>query len=113
MDQLKKLFTAYGATNVETFIASGNVIFTAAGKKPEVVERALEKHLNAALGYEVRTFIRTAAEVAAIAGTDPFPPKTTPELRVVNVGFLTAPLAAPEVKTVMALTSEDDFFFTS
>ena len=32
MDQLRKLFTQLGLTDVETFIASGNVLFTSPSK---------------------------------------------------------------------------------
>jgi uncharacterized protein (DUF1697 family) len=59
---------------VETFIASGNVIFDSPAADPGALERRVERHLRAALGYEVGTFIRTAAEVAEVAAHRPFPP---------------------------------------
>src|SRR4030095_12804333 len=63
MDQLRKLFTQLGFTDVETFIASGNVLFTSPSKSGAALEAKIEKHLKAALGYEVATFVRTATEV--------------------------------------------------
>ena len=65
MDQLKKLFEKMGFTNVETFIASGNVIFDARSASEAKIEAALQE----ALGYEVRTFLRTPAQLARIAET--------------------------------------------
>jgi uncharacterized protein (DUF1697 family) len=65
MDQLKKLFEKMGFTNVETFIASGNVIFDARNASEAKIEAALQD----ALGYEVRTFLRTPAQLARIAAT--------------------------------------------
>ena len=72
MDRLRKLFTQLGLTDVETFIASGNVLFTSPSKSGPALEKKIEKHLNAALGYEVATFVRTAAEVCQAAAHEPF-----------------------------------------
>ena len=65
-------FEALGLKDVETFIASGNVIFTAPPGSRAALERKIERHLHGVLGYEVKTFLRTEAEVAAIAGYKPF-----------------------------------------
>jgi uncharacterized protein (DUF1697 family) len=113
MDALRTLFTSFGATGVETFIASGNVIFSAPGRKPPALERALEDHLKKALGYEVRTFIRTGAEVAAIAKGQPFDAKVMAAATVVSVGFIDAPLDAASARTLKALSTEVDTLTTS
>jgi len=72
MDQLRDLFLQLNFTNVETFIASGNVIFDSKSKDTEKLERQIEKHLHQALGYPVTTFIRTTGELADVAGFRPF-----------------------------------------
>lgn len=72
MDQLRLLFEALGFANVETFIASGNVIFDAKSKDTNTLQQKIEKHLHQALGYEVATFIRTLAELDQIAKHQPF-----------------------------------------
>ena len=72
MDQLRTLFEALGFTNVETFIASGNVIFDSRSTNTGALEKKIEKHLLKALGYEVATFVRSIAEVEKIARSDPF-----------------------------------------
>jgi uncharacterized protein (DUF1697 family) len=61
MDELRGLFEALGFTNVETFIASGNVIFDSKATNVKSLERKIEKHLEASLGYAVTTFIRSVA----------------------------------------------------
>ena len=55
MDYLRALFEALGFANVETFIASGNVIFETKSKDTNALQREIEKHLHQALGYEVAT----------------------------------------------------------
>src|SRR5687768_4657369 len=74
MDRLRQLFEELGFANVETFIASGNVIFETRSTKMPALEKKIERHLHAALGYEVTTFIRTPAELTAVAALQPFAP---------------------------------------
>jgi uncharacterized protein (DUF1697 family) len=71
MDRLRKIFESMRLRNVETFIASGNVIFEASGDA-RALERRIEKGLASALGYDVEAFLRSADEIAAIASHEPF-----------------------------------------
>lgn len=109
MDRLKDLFLAMGFANVETFIASGNVIFDSKSKDTKLLERKIEKQLQSALGYAVATFIRTPSELAAIAGYEPF--KNTPlngEFDRIFVGFLSEdPSAEARQKVLSAATDVD------
>ena len=72
MDQLRDLFEELGFANVETFIASGNVIFDAKTTNTKSLESKIEKHLAKSLGYEVTTFVRSVAELATISAYKPF-----------------------------------------
>jgi uncharacterized protein (DUF1697 family) len=71
MDRLRRVFESMRVRNVETFIASGNVIFEATGNA-DVLERRIQKDLAAALGYEVEVFLRSVEELSAIARREPF-----------------------------------------
>ena len=72
MDQLIQLFEALGFSNVETFIASGNVIFDSTSKSTKTLERKIESLLQETLGYAVATFVRSTSELANIAEYKPF-----------------------------------------
>lgn len=72
MDHLRGLFEAMGFSNVETFIASGNVIFDSKSRSTKGLENQIELALEAALGYKVATFIRSVSELAAVAKYKPF-----------------------------------------
>ncbi len=72
MARLRELFEAMGFTGVETFIASGNVIFESSESDTPVIEQRIESGLRAALGYEVATFIRQPLELATVASYEPF-----------------------------------------
>lgn len=66
MDHLKSLFEKMGFVNVETFIASGNVVFETKSKSITAIKKKIETDLYKQLGYEVATFIRTTDELKKI-----------------------------------------------
>ena len=72
MADLRASFEALGFGAVETFIASGNVIFDSAETDAEKLERAIERALEAEYGYPIEAFIRTTRELTGIAACDPF-----------------------------------------
>jgi uncharacterized protein (DUF1697 family) len=110
MEVLREHFEALGLRNVETFIASGNVIFETASKNIEAAEQKIEAQLHKSLGYEVKTFIRTDSEVARIAVYQPFEAAHIQPAKAFVVGFLAAPLDAAATKSLMSLCSDDDKF---
>jgi uncharacterized protein (DUF1697 family) len=109
MTALKRIFEQAGFADVETFIASGNVIFSSAVKDSARLEASIDRALQAALGYPVVTFIRTPGEVAKLATCDPFGKPIPPGGRLF-VGFLrTAPAAAVRRKVATLATATDEF----
>ncbi|MGH8315910.1 MAG: DUF1697 domain-containing protein, partial [Steroidobacterales bacterium] len=110
MDRLQALFERLGFDDVETFIASGNVIFRSRSMNTRALATRIEKTLAAALGYEVATFIRTDEEVAAIARRLPFDEVAHKSAVAFVVGFLSGRLAAGAAKTLASLGTEIDRF---
>lgn len=110
MDNLRGIFDALGFTNVETFIASGNVLFSSrSAGKPALVGR-IENRLHTELGFEVKTFLRTQKEVAAITRYRPFPESQIRSAGAFSVGFLAAPLGAAATRALGALKTDIDDF---
>lgn len=72
MDLLRRQFEAIGFANVETFIASGNVIFDSRIGSRRALRSKIEDSLEDTLGYKVAVFIRSIAELAVIAQYQPF-----------------------------------------
>ncbi|MBI3240862.1 MAG: DUF1697 domain-containing protein [Chloroflexi bacterium] len=110
MDELRALFESLGFSKVETFIASGNVIFETKSGKTQALQTRIEKLLHQSLGYEVATFIRTDAEVAAIAHYKPFTDSALQSAGALNVAFLAEPLPGEAQKTLMRLKTDIDDF---
>ena len=72
MSELKAMCDAEGFGKVRTYIASGNVVFSADGSAPEV-KAALEKRLKDHAGKPVGVIVRTAKEMADVLNANPFP----------------------------------------
>lgn len=111
MDALRKLFETLGLSEVETVIASGNVLFDSSSKSPKTLEKKIEAHLHAKLGYEVSTFLRTPAEMQAIVDYRPFKGAELADAgNVLYIGFVGDKPAAPAAKKLMALANHVDSF---
>jgi uncharacterized protein (DUF1697 family) len=91
MDRLRELFAEMGFAGVETFIASGNVIFDASTKDTNGLERKIEEGLQSALGYRVDTFIRSPAELATVSAYWPFAESERDAPHTLFIAFLGAP----------------------
>lgn len=71
MDQLRAVFESLRFDNVATVIASGNVVFET--DDPVDLVPRIEAALEAALEFDVPTFLRTGTEVREVANSQPFP----------------------------------------
>jgi uncharacterized protein (DUF1697 family) len=81
MTDLKALCEEAGFTHVQTYIASGNVVFESKDAEAKV-KAALEKRLHAYAGAPIGVVVRTAAEMVAALKANPFP-KAAPSQAVV------------------------------
>jgi uncharacterized protein (DUF1697 family) len=110
MDHLRGIFESLGFAIVETFIASGNVIFESKSKDVDALEKMIEKKLKETLGFEVVTFVRSDSELTGIANYKPFPKSQMDSATALNVAFLSEPLDDKLRKLLMALKSDIDDF---
>ena len=72
-DELRAAFEGMGLGSPTPFLASGNVVFDTVERARKRLAARIESGLAEALGYEVPTFLRSAAEVRAVATHEPFP----------------------------------------
>lgn len=110
MARLREIFEEMGLVDVATYIASGNVIFTAAGKDADsarLVER-IETGLRTSLGYDVTTFLRTGDELVRVARHEPFPGKDAG--KALSVAFLREAPDPATAERFLALRGERDDF---
>jgi uncharacterized protein (DUF1697 family) len=105
--QLIDVLSGLGLDRVETFLASGNVLY-----EPDAVitDPDIERALEAALGFNVEVTSRRADELDALAHADPFPQEAVAaSLAGPQVMFLFE-AATPAVRAAVAQAGSDDQF---
>lgn len=109
MDYLRQLFVAMKFSNVETFIASGNVIFDSTSKSAKALESKIEDYLQETLGYKVATFVRLTSELAGIANYKPFrEAELNGEGNVLYIAFVGDKPGSVSKDKLLSLTGEVD-----
>ncbi len=108
MAHLKELFAEMGFKNVANYIQSGNMFFEAPKTTNEALSKKIEKHLKAALGFEVETMVRTVEELAAIEKNDPYGKIPDDGNAVVYVGFMSETPAKDKQELLQTFNNEVD-----
>ncbi|CAN5646234.1 DUF1697 domain-containing protein [soil metagenome] len=111
MDHLRQLVEALGVSNVETFIASGNVIFDSPSNSTKALETKVESLLRETFGYRVATFVRSISELANIAEYQPFDDsELDADGNSLYIAFTAdAPSTESKQKLLTFMTEVDDF----
>ena len=110
MEALRAAFEALGFEPVQTFIASGNVIFETRARDLAALERHIEAALLAAFGFEIHTFVRTERELAALVAHAAFGDDAIEAAATHVVGFLAAAPDAMARRAIDALRGDADRF---
>jgi uncharacterized protein (DUF1697 family) len=108
MKRLQALFVDLGFEDVQTFIASGNVVFSTPRGTPGAMEKKIAAHLERSLGYAVATFVRTPAELGAIVTHRAFPRALAGS--TLYIGLLGAKPEAATARQVAALAAPGNEF---
>jgi uncharacterized protein (DUF1697 family) len=109
MAALAEHFRALGCADVTTFLNSGNVRFRHRDASGRLAMR-LTDGLEPLLGYRSDVFLRTEAEVLAIAKRGAALLETVPAGGDVNVALLAAPLTKEQKAALAELRTDlDDF----
>ena len=101
METLKQIFRSIGLADVETFIASGNVIFTSGRGKPAALEKKIEAALRSGLGYDVDVFLRTPGDLAGVVSAVP---------SSAHVAFTRESLSASQKEQLATFDTQEDSF---
>jgi uncharacterized protein (DUF1697 family) len=72
MADLRALFAAEGAVDVETYIQSGNVVFAAPARHAAGLGGRVERRIQDRFGFAAPVLVRTHAELAEVVANQPF-----------------------------------------
>jgi uncharacterized protein (DUF1697 family) len=107
MSELAEVFASLGHEDVQTYIQSGNVVFSSS-KAERAVAPALEAAIDERFGLGIRVMLRSHDELAAIETVNPFPKGADPKLR--HIVFLDRAPARAAIGRVDPERSPGDSF---
>lgn len=105
MKRVVEVCEQLGYTDVWTMANSGNVVFVTTGSRTSI-EKALSAAFEDAFGFEVTTFVRTAAELRKALALEPF------EIAEGDTYFITFLDAAPSASVKKAFEANSNAFDT-
>ncbi len=88
MDALKELHESLGLQRVETYIQSGNVVFTSDDADPAQLARQIEEAFVHTFGFQANVMVRNADQLSAIIVNNPFQNQPMKESKWIVVMFL-------------------------
>lgn len=88
MERLRAIHEGLGLRKARTYLQSGNVVFEAAGADADKHAVALERRILRNCGFEVAVAVRTAREMTAALGANPFLGRASIDPRFLHATFL-------------------------
>ncbi len=110
MVELAACFEASGFTRVQTYIASGNVLFESSQSATKLVPH-IERTLSAQFGYEASVVLQSQQQLAKVIGRAPERFGGAPERFRYDVLFLKPPLTAAAALRVVPIKEGVDQVF--
>ncbi|HEV8190468.1 MAG TPA: DUF1697 domain-containing protein [Ktedonobacterales bacterium] len=107
MAELKRLFEKLGLDQVQTYIQSGNVLFTAEEEEQPLRQR-LEREIEAIFGFPVTVVLRTAAELQQIIAECPFASDALQEGESLYLTLLADVPSKEGIERLLSYSSEVD-----
>lgn len=104
MDALKALYEALGMKDVQTYIQSGNVVFTVPGADEETLAQTIRGAIEKQLGCRLAVLVRAAGAWHSVARNNPFLGQPGVDPTKLHVTFLDR---APDQRSVDALDAVD------
>ena len=88
MDKLRELYLSLGLRNAQTYVQSGNVVFTANVKDLDKLRKRIEKGIEETFRLQIDVVLRSAADLEAIVKRNPFAKRAEIEGNKLIVHFL-------------------------
>jgi len=104
MDALRAVFEKLGASDVRTYVQSGNVVFGVPPGSAARLASTIEARLLGEFGFPIRVLVKTLKEMEQIAQRNPFVKEKAIDQSKLHVTFLSgipAPKALPELQKLL------------
>jgi uncharacterized protein (DUF1697 family) len=98
MKDLAQMFVKAGCRDVQTYIQSGNVVFSAAAPLLKKLPAGISEAIADRFGYKVPVLVRSSEQLAVVLGSNPFLKAGEPEKTLYLAFLADAPNAAAVAK---------------
>jgi uncharacterized protein (DUF1697 family) len=109
MKDLVSIFESLGASNVKTYIQSGNVVFQSASQDMSSFSERLGIGVRERHGFKPYLLVLSLAEVEAAITNNPFP-EAESEPSSLHLGFLAFAPENPDLKKLESLKKDSERF---
>ena len=103
MQALRALYGSLQLRNAQTYVQSGNVVFTANERNLSALARRIDDAFEKTFGFRAAAFLRTADEMRAVIAKNPFAKRKDVPPNKLLVMFLAEELSPEEQKQVEAI----------
>ncbi|WBB70708.1 DUF1697 domain-containing protein [Micromonospora sp. WMMD812] len=110
MADLRRLVTDLGHADVQTYLQSGNVVFGSGVRDAGRLAAGIERAITDELGLSVPVLVRSARELAAIAGGNPYSTGEDDPTKLLVAFLATAP--ARSTVDALAVPGGENVAFT-
>ncbi|MEI7676874.1 MAG: DUF1697 domain-containing protein [Bacteroidales bacterium] len=109
MKELVAMFENQGFGNVESYIQSGNVSFDSEETNQTKLEELISESIREHLGYEVKSFVRTKAQMRDLLDRCPYSLTELKENEYLYFSLLHAPRKNDDISLEIREKTEDEF----
>ena len=95
MAQLREVLTAAGLADVQTYLQSGNAVFTS-DLPPAELEQLAHRAIRDGMDVETTVLVRTAAELADVVRDNPWPERASSPTQLHALFLTAAPRVVPD-----------------
>ncbi len=113
MPALKLFYESLGLSDVQTYLQSGNVIFTSPATDIPALEERIEQGIAQTFGLNIPVLIRTAADLQRLVDRNPFTHGRSEDRARLAVAFLQRPPDEAGLRRLSEFTDPLDEFFVS
>ncbi|MCB9134737.1 MAG: DUF1697 domain-containing protein [Anaerolineales bacterium] len=110
MPALTALYETLGLANVQTYLQSGNVVFTSEETDRTHLEKAIKAKIEEAYGYDVLVLVLDANELIRVSQANPFLTERNEDPNSLYVTFLAHPPDEERVQGFVPPKSGEDEF---
>lgn len=113
MDALKKMYENLKFKNIQTYVQSGNVIFSSKEKEGEKLERLISSKIETEFGFEVPVIVLSITALETIIENNPFAKNKLKDISFLHVTFLANIPSQFDKQTIMGKKKpEEEIEFT-